>query len=57
MRPKDFIGIAGIIIFAVSFIVDKLIVTIPNTLYFILMGIAIVLIVIGMVIVNKRRRE
>lgn len=57
MKGKDFIGIAGILLFAVTFIIDRLVVTIPNVPYFILVGLSLVLLVIGMVFANRRRKE
>lgn len=57
MKRKDFFGIAGVVLLGATFLIDRLIVTLPDALYFAMIGIALVLLIIGMVLLNKRRRE
>ncbi len=57
MKGKDLIGIAGILLFAVTFAIDRLVMTIPNVPYCILVGLSLVLLVVGMVFANRRRKE
>ena len=57
LKAKDFIGVAGILLFAATFTVDKLIVTIPTAVYLPLLGISMILLIAGMVNASKRRRD
>ena len=57
MKGKDFIGVAGILLFAITFIIDQVVTPIPNTLYIILVAVSLVLLVIGMVFANRHRKE
>lgn len=56
MKKNDFIGIAGILLFAATYAVDKLIRPLPTTPYLILVGISMVLLVLGMVGIFRRHQ-
>lgn len=56
MKGKDFIGIAGILLFAATYAVDQLVRPLPTVAYLILVAISMVLLVIGMVSIFRRHR-
>ena len=52
-RKSDFIAIAGILMFAIVYAVDKLVYEMPATLYIILVAISMLVLVIGAIIARK----
>lgn len=52
-RKSDLIAIAGILMFAIVYAVDKLVYEMPKVTFIVLVGIAMVLLIIGAIIARK----
>lgn len=52
-KKTDLIAIAGILMFAIVYAVDKLVYEMPKTTFIVLVGIAMVLLIIGAIIARK----
>lgn len=53
MKKSDFVAIAGVLMFAIVYAVDKLVYEMPATLYIILVAISMLVLVIGAIIARK----
>lgn len=53
LKKTDLIAIAGILMFAIVYAVDKLVYEMPKTTYIVLVAIAMVLLIVG-AIVSRR---
>ena len=56
MKKSDFIAIAGILLFAVTFAVDRLIKPMSATLYIVLVAVSMVLLIVGAIVSRKNHR-
>lgn len=56
-RKRSPLGIAGIAVFLLSFVISHFIWEIPNLIYIILMIIAVVLVIAGAILENRAGRE
>ena len=56
MKKSDFIAIAGILLFAVTFAVDRLIKPMSATLYIVLAAVPMVLLVVGAIVSRRNHR-
>ena len=52
-KKTDLIAIAGILLFAIVYAVDKLVYEIPQTTYIVLVAISMVVLIIGAVVSRK----
>ena len=53
MKKSDFVAIAGILMFAIVFAVDRLVYEMPTTLYIVLVAISMLVLIIGAIISRK----
>lgn len=53
LKKTDLIAIAGVLMFAIVYAVDKLVYEMPKTTYIVLVAIAMVLLIVG-AIVSRR---
>ena len=56
MKKSDFIAIAGILLFAVTFAVDRLIKPMSATLYIVLVAVSMVLLIVGAIVSRNNHR-
>lgn len=52
-RKSDFIAIAGVLMFAIVYAVDKLVYEMPKTTYIVLVAVSMVVLIIGAIIARK----
>ena len=52
-RKSDFIAIAGILMFAIVYAVDKLVYEMPKVTFIVLVAIAMVLLIVGAIVSRK----
>ena len=52
-RKSDFIEIAGILMFAIVYAVDKLVYEMPKVTFIVLVAIAMVLLIVGAIVSRK----
>ena len=52
-RKYDFIAIAGILMFAIVYAVDKLVYEMPKVTFIVLVAIAMVLLIVGAIVSRK----
>ena len=52
-RKCDFIAIAGILMFAIVYAVDKLVYEMPKVTFIVLVAIAMVLLIVGAIVSRK----
>ena len=52
-RKSDLIAIAGILMFAIVYAVDKLVYEMPKTTFTVLVAIAMVLLIVGAIVSRK----
>ena len=52
-RKSDFIAIAGVLMFAIVYAVDKLVYEMPKTTFVVLVAIAMVLLIGGAIVTRK----
>lgn len=53
LKKTDLIAIAGILMFAIVYAVDKLVYEMPKTTYIVLVAIAMVLLIVGAIVSRK----
>lgn len=52
-RKSDFIAIAGVLMFAIVYAVDKLVYEMPKATFIVLVAIAMVLLIVGAIVSRK----
>lgn len=53
LKKTDLIAIAGILMFAIVYAVDKLVYEMPKTTFIVLVAIAMVLLIVGAIVSRK----
>lgn len=53
LKKTDFIAIAGILMFAIVYAVDKLVYEMPKVTFIVLVAIAMVLLIVGAIVSRK----
>ena len=53
LKKTDLIAIAGVLMFAIVYAVDKLVYEMPKTTFVVLVAIAMVLLIVGAIIARK----
>ena len=53
LKKTDLIAIAGVLMFAIVYAVDKLVYEMPKTTYIVLVAISMVILIIGAIIARK----
>ena len=53
LKKTDLIAIAGVLMFAIVYAVDKLVYEMPKTTYIVLVAIAMVLLIVGAIVSRK----